>query len=72
MATPEGYRFDEPALAWIRQQVPELDLTVTADPVEAVRDAGGRLHRRLGEHGPGVGAGGAAAATSPPTRSTPS
>ena len=39
MATPDGYRFDEPALAWIRKQVPELDLTVTADPVEAVRQA---------------------------------
>jgi ornithine carbamoyltransferase len=39
MATPEGYRFDGPALAWIRQHAPELDLTVTADPAEAVRDA---------------------------------
>jgi ornithine carbamoyltransferase len=39
MATPEGYRFDEPALAWIRRQAPELDLTVTADPAEAVRNA---------------------------------
>lgn len=39
MATPEGYRFDEPSLAWIREQVPELDLTVTADPAEAVKEA---------------------------------
>jgi ornithine carbamoyltransferase len=39
MATPKGYQFDEPALAWIRQQVPELDLTVTTDAVAAVRDA---------------------------------
>ena len=39
MATPEGYRFDEPSLAWIKRQSPGLQLTVTADPVEAVRDA---------------------------------
>jgi ornithine carbamoyltransferase len=39
MATPEGYRFDERTLAWFRREVPNLDLTVTADPVEAVRGA---------------------------------
>jgi ornithine carbamoyltransferase len=39
MATPEGYRFDEPSLAWIKQQAPGLELTVTADPAEAVREA---------------------------------
>jgi ornithine carbamoyltransferase len=39
MATPEGYRFDEKSLAWIRQQAPDLDLVVTCDPAEAVRGA---------------------------------
>jgi ornithine carbamoyltransferase len=39
MATPEGYRFDDQTLALLRREVPELDLTVTADPVEAVRGA---------------------------------
>ena len=39
MATPEGYRFDEPALDWIRRQSPGLELAVTADPAEAVREA---------------------------------
>jgi ornithine carbamoyltransferase len=39
MATPTAYQFDEASLAWIKQQVPNLDLTVTTDPVEAVRDA---------------------------------
>ncbi len=39
MATPQGHRFDEPALAWIRRQVPDLELTVAADPVEAVSGA---------------------------------
>ncbi|MGD0899369.1 MAG: ornithine carbamoyltransferase [Thermoguttaceae bacterium] len=39
MATPPKYQFDEPSLAWIRSQAPSLDLTVTADPVEAVCDA---------------------------------
>jgi ornithine carbamoyltransferase len=39
MATPEGYRFDEKSLAWIRQQAPDLDLTVTSNPAEAVRGA---------------------------------
>jgi ornithine carbamoyltransferase len=39
MATPEGYRFDEPSLAWIRKQAPGLELAVTGDPAEAVRAA---------------------------------
>ncbi len=39
MATPEAYQFDDEALAWIRDTVPDLDLTVTTDPAEAVRDA---------------------------------
>jgi ornithine carbamoyltransferase len=39
MATPEKYQYDEKALQWIQRHVPELDLTVTTDPVEAVRDA---------------------------------
>jgi ornithine carbamoyltransferase len=39
MATPKKYQFDETSLAWIRQQAPNLELTVTADPAEAVRDA---------------------------------
>lgn len=39
MATPEKYQFDDEALEWIRRQVPSLDLAVTADPAEAVRDA---------------------------------
>ncbi|NLE40109.1 MAG: ornithine carbamoyltransferase [Pirellulaceae bacterium] len=39
MATPEGYRFDDAFLAQLRQEVPNLELTVTDDPVEAVRDA---------------------------------
>jgi ornithine carbamoyltransferase len=39
MATPPAYQFDAAAVAWIRQQAPQLDLTVTADPVAAVREA---------------------------------
>jgi ornithine carbamoyltransferase len=39
MATPPAYQYNEESLAWIRGQVPMLDLTVTADPVEAVCDA---------------------------------
>lgn len=39
MATPEAYQFDAASLAWIKQQAPGLELTVTTDPVEAVRDA---------------------------------
>jgi len=39
MATPEKYQFDDNEIAWIKQQVPNLQLTVTTDPVEAVADA---------------------------------
>ena len=39
MATPEKHQFDDKSLAWIKQQSPELDCTVTTNPVEAVRDA---------------------------------
>jgi ornithine carbamoyltransferase len=39
MATPQGYQFDEASLNWIKQQVPDLDLTVTTDPLAAARDA---------------------------------
>lgn len=39
MATPEGYRFDDKYVVKLRREVPRLDLTVTDDPAEAVRDA---------------------------------
>jgi len=39
MATPEPYRFDAESLALLEREVPDLEMTVTADPVEAVRDA---------------------------------
>jgi ornithine carbamoyltransferase len=39
MATPKKHQFDEKSLAWIKQQAPGLNLTVTTDPKEAVRDA---------------------------------
>ena len=39
MATPRKYQFDAESLAWIKEQAPELNLVVTADPREAVRDA---------------------------------
>jgi len=39
MATPEKYQFDEKSLAWIKRQAPSLDLLVTTDPTQAVRDA---------------------------------
>ncbi len=39
MATPEPYRFDEAFSLQLKKDVPELDLSVTLDPVEAVRDA---------------------------------
>lgn len=39
MATPEGYEFDDEYLALLKQETPNLDLVVTRDPVEAVRDA---------------------------------
>ena len=39
MATPKKYQFDEKSLAWIRKHSPGLNLTITTDPAEAVRDA---------------------------------
>jgi ornithine carbamoyltransferase len=39
MATPEPYRFDPDFLALLNREVPDLELTVTHDPIEAVRDA---------------------------------
>jgi len=39
MATPKNYQFDDQTLALFQREVPDLDLTVTTDPVEAVRDA---------------------------------
>ena len=39
MATPEKYQFEPPSLEWIEPKAPELDLTVTTDPAEAVCDA---------------------------------
>lgn len=39
MATPERYRFDARFLALLEREAPDLELTVTTDPAEAVRDA---------------------------------
>ena len=39
MATPKQYQFEQEDLDWIRQEVPDLDFTVTIDPIEAVGDA---------------------------------
>ena len=39
MATPEKYQFDDETLDLFRREVPDLELTVTTDPVEAVGDA---------------------------------
>jgi len=39
MATPEKYQFDEETHAMLKREVPDLKLTVTTDPVEAVSDA---------------------------------
>ena len=39
MATPKKHQFDEKSLAWIKQQAPGLNFTVTTDPIRAVRDA---------------------------------
>ena len=39
MATPQNYQFDDQTLGLFQREVPDLDLTVTSDPVEAVRDA---------------------------------
>jgi len=39
MATPKQHQYDADSLAWIREQVPDLELTVTTDPLEAVSAA---------------------------------
>ncbi|MFH1923388.1 MAG: ornithine carbamoyltransferase [Planctomycetota bacterium] len=39
MATPEPYRFDVEFLALLKRESPDLEITVTTDPAEAVRDA---------------------------------
>ena len=39
MATPEPYRFDDAFVDLLRGEVPGLEITVTADPAEAVKDA---------------------------------
>ena len=39
MATPENYQFDDETLAFLQREVPELDLSITTDPAEAVSDA---------------------------------
>jgi ornithine carbamoyltransferase len=39
MAVPPKYQYNGAALDWIRRQVPDLELAVTADPIEAVCDA---------------------------------
>ena len=72
MATPEGYRFDDAFLAQLKREVPELELTVTDDPAEAVRDAVAVYTDVWASMGQEAEARAARAATSPPTRSTPS
>jgi len=39
MATPEAYQFDQATLDLLKREVPDLELSVTADPAEAVSDA---------------------------------
>jgi len=39
MATPAGYRLDDAFLAHLKREVPDLEMRVTDDPVEAVREA---------------------------------
>ena len=39
MATPEKYQFDQESLDYIKQVVPDLEMTVTTDPASAVADA---------------------------------
>ncbi len=39
MATPDGYRFSKKFQDHLSREVPELDLTVTDDPLEAVSEA---------------------------------
>jgi ornithine carbamoyltransferase len=39
LASPTGYQFDSDFLASLKRDVPQLQLTITTDPREAVRDA---------------------------------
>ena len=39
MATPEPYRFDDEFVELLKREAPDLEMTVTDDPAEAVRDA---------------------------------
>jgi ornithine carbamoyltransferase len=39
MATPKGYQFDDEFMAILAREAPNLELSVTTDPVEAVHDA---------------------------------
>ena len=41
IAAPPGYHFDEPFVARLKQEIPDLALQQTTDPIEAVRDADG-------------------------------
>ncbi len=39
VASPKAYQWSDEEVAWIKQHAPDLNLTVTTDPVEAVADA---------------------------------
>lgn len=39
VASPKAYQWSKKEVAWIMRHVPDLNLTVTTDPVEAVADA---------------------------------
>jgi ornithine carbamoyltransferase len=39
MATPKAYQWSDAEVAWIKQQAPKLNLTVTTDAAKAVSDA---------------------------------
>ncbi len=39
MATPAGYQFDDKFLAHLEREVPDLEMHVSVDPAEAVREA---------------------------------
>jgi ornithine carbamoyltransferase len=39
MATPKGYQLDAPFLEHLKREMPELEMKVTTDPVDAVREA---------------------------------
>ena len=70
MAAPPGYQFDREYVARVQAAVP-----ATGPDADRRSGRGGarrrcRLHRRLGEHGPGSGDGTSGARRSPTTRST--